>query len=228
MRSELVPTIKAGQGSRSGRTSQLASGPTSSARGLYSTPAVNVGANRYVSVVRVRARSTSMPGIQRPPSVHLCSSSECAVPRTARPSPGHTGQAGTRETGSCAIGRASSTRSSEEIMGGPCATSGSNLVMPSLACRARKRHAQDLRWGRPRASPDPTNALAWEKQCARPGPFLEARAALGTDSVRRPNYLTVTQMLPSLAMPPTSPATGEDMSPGNVKAASKGGATARP
>lgn len=140
MRSELVPKISAGRFSVSGSASQLAIGPTSSAIGLYSTPAVKVGANRYVSVPRRRARSASTPGIQRAANVHFRSASFSAVPRTARPSPGHTGQAGTRETGSCSAAAASAKATGPRIIAGwyrPDARRAARLIPRSTGADAR-------------------------------------------------------------------------------------------
>src|SRR4029453_14861636 len=108
MRSELVPTIRAGVFVVSGTASQLLSGLAFSSveRGLNSTPPCSRDVRRYVRVVRTCALGTA-PGIIGPLRVNgfvLLFS----APLTARPSPGQSGQEGTRDASgdfgfSCAI-----------------------------------------------------------------------------------------------------------------------------
>jgi len=62
-------------------------------------PADRLGVSAYENVERSLARSASMSGIQRSPNVQRFGVSSSSVPRTERPSPGHTGHEGTREIG---------------------------------------------------------------------------------------------------------------------------------
>ena len=99
MRSLLVPSMTAGRSDVSCNTIKLASGCTSSASGLYSTPTVIRGCGCHISVFLHFARS-KMSGIIRTPKVKFHNDPACSLePLTAIPSPGQTGQLGTADTG---------------------------------------------------------------------------------------------------------------------------------